>query len=428
MSSTPMIVEGDVAPQPPVPVTKSDKPKGKRRGRGSSDHRQISFNNNQSARFHAERRARLDAALNPGIGCAFQFYLDQQQHGSSVARVVPVTTRGIGFHCLMFLADAERHISRVELPPRATIHQLYRYSLMQLARQVCLSESGPTHTLAPRMPQTPRVGAFSAHRNGTFLADAISQIGSFKYDNIQHHVYIPNLTLEMKGKITSLEPHYEPLSPGASPAKRPANPVNSVVTKDHLYIIPDPYHITIFNLRDAVTQLSNPECPVELRRLFISRNPIPGARFVDDLLVNPSDVMPSHYFDYSRQQFRSDISDCLTLFDQMIATNPVCVGEIAMDGKGSELCLVTVRTPPGQDFRIDDGLKCDGSSHMYASYAMSNVNRLRACVNLMSEMPLLTSRTFVDSSFGVRDPALAVHTFVEDWPTLAWNVSPFSRS
>lgn len=432
MASTPMIVEGEVVAPPQIPVTGGNKPKGgQRRGKGSANRRSDTFNAVQTNKFHAERRARLDASLNPGLTLAFQQYMDQQQQGTSTSRVVPVTTRGIGFHVALFMADARKHIPRIELPPRANVHQLYRYSLMQTARQLVLAEPGPQHTLTPRMPRTPRVSAFSAHRNGTFLADAISQLGNFRYDNITHQTYIPELTLSIEGKKRVLQPIYPPTSPGATPSKRPLlTPENSVYTEvDHVYSIPDPYHITIFNLRDAVVQLSNPECPVELRRRFIERNPIPGSVFSQDLLMNPDEVMPCAYFEYIRQTFGDDIADCHSLFDQMAAVNPACVGNVTMDGRGSELNLVTVRTPPGQEFRVDgDDIVCEGQSHMYAGFMMSNVNRLRSCVNLMTEVPLLSCRTFVDSSFAFRDPSLAIHSFVEQWPTLAWNVSPFVRS
>lgn len=439
MSSTPMIVEGEVVAPHSLPVasTSSNAPrKGKRRGKGSSGSRQYGFEKNKSTQFHAERRSQLNASLTPTITLALQHYLEQNQQGSSISRVVPVTTRGIGFLVQIFYNDAERHISRVEMPPRSSIHQLYRLSLMQLARQMVLAEAGPVHTLAPRTPTRPRVGAFAMHQNGVFIADAIAQIGEFVYDGMRHHTYVPDLYLSKKGKKRVEVPTYPQSPPAeASPLKRSADGasgsnVSNITYVDHNYSLPDPYCITIYNLRSAVVLLSNEETPVEIRRAFFSRNPIPGAMIVNNLLVNPGDVMPIEYFQYARQQFLQDIDDCAALFSQMSAANATCLGHVPMDGKGSDLCLVTVRTAPGQKFHVStDGVTSDGDSHVYASHTVSHLNRLRAAVNLMTEMPLIENyRTFVDSTFGIRDPSLAVHTFVEHWPTLAWNVSPFRRS
>ncbi|CAH0765093.1 unnamed protein product [Bemisia tabaci] len=84
---------------------------------------------------------------------------------------------------------------------------------------------------------------------------------------------------------------------------------NPVVPKSQLQIVligedtlevdgvaPDPYLVTLSNLRDTVVFLSNGNTPVQYRKYFHERNPLPGARWTNQhRLLNPDQIIPPGY-------------------------------------------------------------------------------------------------------------------------------------
>lgn len=403
----------------------------KKRGRGSSHKREQDFRQTMNNKFHQERRAALIARLDPGLADTYQQYLSQQSSGSTTTKMIPVTTRGIGFHTSMFMNEAPLVLPRVELPPRADVFQMYRYSLMQLGRQMTLSKPQQIHTQAPRLSQRAKISTFTSNRNAIHIADSINQVGSFTFDGVNYQTYVPEEELRHYQPKQAEEVTYQPQSPDYSAVpKRKATPssVNEPARiENELFTVPDPYHLTIHNLYSAVRALSNEHTPIELRRSFIHRSPIPGATFMNDLLVNPNDIMPYPLNEYIRRQFQQDVSCVDAFFDQISSIVPSCIGSVAMDGQGSELNLCTVRTMPDSDFSVQSayGIMCPLESHMFATANMSPVNRLRSWTNLMNESPLLRDRTILHSSYGIRDPSQSLFSFTEVWQTLAWNVSCF---
>lgn len=405
----------------PVATSRSNAPKPKFRGRGSSNKRHDNFVINKNDVVCRERRSALEKELQPNLVSAFRVYQQQAQSGTTNKKVIPVTTRGIGFHTLNFHNEATLNVPRIELPLRATVNELYRVSLMQLARQVLLAEAGPVHSQAFRVDPMPRISAFGCHRNSIFVSDAINSVGNYTFNSVDHITVIPDAKIYQE--VAGYEPvvEYNPVSPQPGVTTAPSPTKRARV----LHSIPNPYFITIFNLRDAVEALSNPNVPIELRNRFIQRNPIPGAIFIDGLLTNPGTVMPSRFADYQRTTFPLDVNNCEALINQVAPICPGSIGSVAMDGKGNELSLCTVRTPPSEYFAINRNVaSCESESWMFATQPLSDITRLRSYVTLMNEAPLFVDEELT-TLYGIRDPNNACHSMNETWSRLAWNVSPF---
>lgn len=332
---------------------------------------------------------------------------------------MPVTTRGIGFHSHRLIVDAEKYLPSVDKPFSTTVHELYRFSLTQLARQLTLAEPGATHSRALAFTDLtrPKVSAFSGHRNGLFLADAINQVGNFTYESIDYTCVVPNERFSYVIETIERPVAYNPVSPdhtmdsgpsAATPKKRPAN---STPTHGSL---PSPYTLTIFNLRDAVLGLSNPDIPEHTRSEWIQRNPIPGARFnANSLLTNPDEIMPYDFQRYINLQFTSDLNSCDALFNLLCASHPGSIGEVDMNGKGNELNLTAVNTNPKLVFNLNSSVQTvEAESYMFATSRLPAVSCIRGYVNLMNEMPTMPSMPIFSSSYGYRDPGAAVNSFI----------------
>lgn len=410
---------------PHLPVTSSNAPRHRTRGKPSADRRQIAFKERKNNAVFQERRKKLEASLFPDLSELYGQYLSQNQTGNSVDKVVLTTTRGIGFHSWFAVYYANQFVPRIDQPVGANVHQLYRYSLMQLARQVQLCEPGPQHTRAVRAPIRDRVSAFKASRNFVFLADAINQVGKFVHDGVNYTCVIKDEFLECASQSEEVEVIYNPQSPDPSPSKRPA--LMPTIKKSISRLL-DPYFLTIFTLRDVVVALSDPDTPLVLRQTFISKNPVPGCIFENFLLTNANQIMPSDYVRYVRQTFQQDVVACERMMDQMNAVHPGSVAHVAMDGKGNELNLCTVRSDCSSEFSLHGEISNEFESYMFATVQLSNVNRLRSFVNLMNEAPTHSMKDVLPDEYFVRSFGNAVHSTTEVWSNLAWNVSPFSRN
>lgn len=395
--------------------------------KNSSQRRMEAHLDKKNAEVRNQRRKGLIERLNPGLAEAFEQYSSQQQQGASFDTMVPVTTRGLGFNVAQFYDEVTKNLPRIEGPPKATINQLYRVTHMQFARQMTLSVPRPKHTRAQRLPERPKISAFSTTRNGIHIADAITQYGSFANGTNNYSTYVPECKLKVVSTMTESEVHYEPHSPGTSgkqPRKEKTLPVD--------YTIDDPHFLTIFNLRNVVIAMSNPLTPIELRNAFISRSPIPGAVYENGLLTNPNEVIPHDFRTYYTRQFLRDLGDVESMMDQVSAHLPQMVCDVQVDGKGSELNLASSFTPTPMYINsgvFDYGENPDhGETYFFSTTAMGNLTRLRSYLNLMNEAPYVPGlRETFDSTFGIRDVNNAQHGMTEHWPTLAWNICPMRK-
>jgi hypothetical protein len=195
---------------------------------------------------------------------------------------IPVTTSGVGF-----LAN-ECHARAVQQQLRAAtdcgVNQLHRVSLAQHALQLHEAKKhgglcDPT-TFDQQdafMDNNFRQQTASQPQNFMVIADLVNNTQVFTKDGQEYRPYVP--------EPPSFELYQED-EPPTSPTKR-RRPTEVRLLPGHM--------LTFNNLRDTVLAMSDPATPVLARYYFIEHNPLPGARYRDDLLVNRDEIIPPGY-------------------------------------------------------------------------------------------------------------------------------------
>lgn len=405
------------------PTSKSDPPK--KRGGNSSKQRRDKFRHKKNDEARKVHKTKLNQSLQPHLAEMFQQFEHAQQSGNTITIPLPITTRGIGIH-MAKLYDYADHGLQNTYPMRCSIHAAYRIALMQFKRQLFRVPRGqPQHPGIDIDDAVSSIKVFE-DRNYTLICDAINQCGLFEHNGVHYRPYVPKL---QKRQFTFDEPddvEYVPTSPDPlepstfTPQKRKRITVDTTV--------PDPYHVTIDNLRQTCELMSSPATPVQVREDFIRRNPIPGANYHNNLLMNRDDIMPEHYF---RGNFiELDIAAFRTFCDRMASSNSCQIGKVNMDGKGSELLLTTVSTDMLEQFKlVDRTLMLTNISTTTASCVMSPIARARGFVGLMNEAPLLPhSRTTLPSSFALRTSYAACFVNMVRWSQLASGLDPITHA
>jgi hypothetical protein len=309
-----------------------------------------------------------------------------------------------------------------------TVHALYRYTLMQFARQMTLVNPDHSHPVC-ELDIPSRVGAIRCDSNFTLVADAINSCGNLNYEGVN---YRPNMRKAIKNQVTYEEmeiDEHEPTYDGASsplpgpsdPNKRPALTVRRLPVNRRY---PNPYLVNIAELRDIVQLLANPGTPEAWRAAFIERNPIPGADYVNGILMNPDAIMPLNFGPYLQRQWMVDQGLVDNYFRLINVHAPHVLGKLNLDGKGSETMLTTVKSPPM-------AITCDGFvntplASMYAVRPMSDLSRWRGYVSLMNEPSGLPHCEEFNEGEAFRSVFLACHVIHEPWFRLVCDVSPFN--
>lgn len=93
------------------------------------------------------------------------------------------------------------------------------------------------------------------------------------------------------------------------PIRRIINAVGYLKFEDKLYVpavsskpvdrqgnpMPRPETVLLSTLRASVVTLADPHTPQNVRRRFHDNNPIPGAVWANDVLMNADEIMPPGY-------------------------------------------------------------------------------------------------------------------------------------
>ena len=224
---------------------------------------------------------------------------------------VGITTRGVGFA----LAESYRSLMNFGDPHPPSIYAAYRVALYCLEAKVLSVEGtvvplGDNHVDDVQVPNYRRSFYLEAKTVSGLprsLELLINAIGSVKVGDC---VYQPVLPKDITAVVRGVERYY-----------------------------PQPDRVTISNLRRMVVALSSEETPAEWRREFFERNPIPGLTIVNNILMNPDEVMPAIY---GEDEVMRDIREIANL-------NPIVQkfaiklsgGLLSWDVTGSPSLLVT---------------------------------------------------------------------------------------
>lgn len=230
-------------------------PGAKPRGKPSSANRMTDFRTRKGTEalleIHGAARARTTVSLDASINVFNDLKLQPTQ--TTVA--LSGTTRGIGFNV------AHEYDNAVTAFPKAqglaTPNCVYRIALGQLDLQLLESESRGlsfNEHVQPERPQiAPKLSAAirTCTQNLLGVSETVNQFGHFTHAGKQYRTLVN-----------------APLPPTVGRRAKRAR-INDFV--------PDPFRVTLTNLRATVEYLSDPGTPIAVREHIISNNPLPGA-------------------------------------------------------------------------------------------------------------------------------------------------------
>lgn len=307
---------------------------------------------------------------------------------------IPITTRGIGILSQQFY-NYSKDIFGNELP--CSVHQIYRVSLIQLdVRIQCCQQE----TVFPSDPAVDIYYPLTYFRefndytmmpkNFTIIARAINSVGNFLLNDIAYQPYIPSILDIDKHGIEN----------------------GDTIEKNNYSL--NPYLITIQNLRQILLSLADKNTPMNHRKLFIARNSMPGAIFLDDVLTNPNQILPNNY-DF--RMATEDILAFVNLLKMYEAREEYShlIEPIYFKTVGHISILTTIHHPKVAKFSLfGDKLDYAGESTVRSFVRTNEQDQFDGCVNLMNEYP-----NFIGPKdkkrWSLRSKYLSCATYVTSW-------------
>lgn len=189
-----------------------------------------------------------------------------------------ITSRGIGFGVL----ETYRYLTNYGDPRLPDIYKVYRialYCFEAKARSVVgtvvpLGDNVADETQRTLYPTGFFLSARTISGLPKQIAMIINAIGVIKAENC---TYYPVLPKDIEAEVN-----------GAT------------------LFCPQPDRVILSNLRKTVVALADPAIPVIWRQDFFARSPIPGMIVVNNLLINPDEIMPDGY---DEQMLMDDIRE-----------------------------------------------------------------------------------------------------------------------
>lgn len=291
---------------------------------------------------------------------------------------IPMTTRGVGIHTNNYYNFVKYAFDK---EPPCTIHQMYRVSLLQLDVRIQCCQAASILPFDPDADVTyplPYFNEFTdtsiVQENFPILAKAISSVGNFTENGIAYQPYVPHMN----------DRHFYDTA-----EEKDRNESGETFDDNNRQIVPDPYLVTIQNLRSVVLALANPNTPGRIRRRFVHRNPLPGAVFHNDVLTNPDDIMPETY------DFKAASEDILTFLRLLRSFSPESklIESIHYQSAGHISILTSVHHPRNAFFALDGTrLTYSEQSTVRAYQPAGELDQFEGCINLMNEFPSILGR------------------------------------
>ncbi|CAH0390883.1 unnamed protein product [Bemisia tabaci] len=276
-----------------VPVTKKGQ-SSKRQGKSSKQAHQDKFRAKKNEAFLNKKMKQLDKSLyfTPDVDKIFN---SLQISTVSKATELPVTSRGIGLLTLESFKKAQY----LKMPPmNVTIFSVYRASLAQFGAKVIMCrrfKSTPLHS-RPQMDLTFEEQNLSLilgqQQNFSCIATAINQLGTVQVGDIKYVVEMPANALPMLVDNRQCRPAIANVDGRPQPVCNPQGDI------ERAGFGPNPYLVTLSNLRATVVLLADPATPQASRQYFYENNPLPGSTWnvgpQGPVLTNP-DVIYIYY-------------------------------------------------------------------------------------------------------------------------------------
>lgn len=287
----------------------------KRRGKGAVGKTKIQNRLKFGERHRAEQFEKRAAAT--ALADQFLATLNQlESQKTKPAAELPITTRGFG----LMVAKCYQTATNKQPAPNMTVFEMYRATLGQMEAQLRFSKHHQLPSVPPfidaadiSMYQGFEPDLRTYNRNFAPLCAMLDSLGTFQIDAHTFNPVIPKSQLQIV-----------------------------LIGEDTLEVdgvAPDPYLVTLSNLRDTVVFLSNGNTPVQYRKYFHERNPLPGARWTNQhRLLNPDQIIPPGY---SNADLLNDLRKLRDYADTFKDKVLYAQGVAHIDGKGSAAQLVS---------------------------------------------------------------------------------------
>lgn len=381
--------------------TSVSKNPGKRPGKASKAKHQDAFREKKGtaelSRIHAlaNKRTHCDLDLEAGLELLAKLHISQ----SHVEAQVPCSTRAVGFVSQLVVDEAQVTAQRAVQNSGITPSQVYRVTLSQVAVQqhlaskksVDLQDSNVAPHQPERFPLDVAQEVLSTKKTFGVLAHVVNSFGLVKQGARTMRSYVP--------------PHPEIDIPIPCPTSSDGERRVAVPRR---VVLPNPFRVTVQNLRQTVLALSDPEVPQQVRQYFRMNNPIPGAIWNNDLLVNPDDLCADNYF--VSDMFRTDVDR----FRRFISAAGSKLGRLfsdcRFDGTASSDMLVSAGVPTG--CRISDNiLLFDSDVTFRSSHELSDQQFMSGILALVGENDPQNCMSF-------RDPTIMTSRIDVNWSAL----------
>lgn len=320
--------------------TPDSKPAAKRSSRG------LNFREKANARTMKEINDCIDRKLHLEAHTIYRDLMTICPGGKSADIAFPITTRGLGLNTAHILSSLRTKYAKFFRNNEISDFALYRVALAQLEHKLFLC--GKDYRDAPYVfamtnaPMTSdmQTAICACRQHFHLVASAINQVGIVKQQDSEYYPYVP-----------ALQPYSDKQSSSAMDIDKDPSTKKS---RGGQKWRPDPYLVTLVNLRDTVESLSSPSTPQTDRHYFRRLCPIPGAEWNDDDILTNSDViMPAMY---SAVSLRTDIQLCSMFLQAISAKENTLIQQVSSESRGDVSMLVTVRFPNGKltDFNTMD--------------------------------------------------------------------------
>lgn len=342
--------------------------------------------------------------------------------GTDTAIPIPLTTRGIGIHSAIYHNTYTKTIAGV---PECSAAQLYRISLLQLDVKMQINCRANLTLDDDVEITTPLAFAslFDESQNFRLISEAINSLGNFRLDDANYQPHIPAMPEKYEGnddanaRVGASSHCTTPESFDCEADERLAE------DEAPRRLVPNPYLVTIHNLRQVVMALSDDNTPLAERWQFIRRNPIPSAIFEHDLLINADEIMPDDY------DLNAIVKDALAfgrMIDAMRDVDENIVERVYFESHGNIALLSCVHHPVGELFAVANGeLMYSGMSVVRSTGPKDSGYKFNGCCYLMSELPPDVERmTFDDAAvWAMRSRYLSNSSYETNWINAVSNFS-----
>lgn len=369
--------------------------------------RPTNFRTRKNDEFQRDLDDKLDKKLYVTLSSHHDELVKLAKPGKTNPLDYPVTTRGIGLNIMYSLNSIESKYPQFLQRSHVTPQQIYRVGLSQFSYAVYMARKSADLSQSESPNHPLGYAAFEltsgCKQNLQLVASSINSVGIVERDGKVHVPFVPELKTEMITISRSVQStrtmpvmRIDPTTKSPVLTPEGENIYDSVlcsvaVDEDTpiIRVIPDPYLVTITNLRDQVTYLSSPETPQHVREYFRKHSPLPGARWDENsVLLNPDEIIPDNYDNVG---FMSDSMNVNSLMTLLGSKDHSKVGTVFYEvvGLPSILCTSEEICGDSNTENIWNIPRIDVHTQLAS---IADIDYVVSILCLMSELPCQTTR------------------------------------